>query len=137
VTPTNQKSNKAIVCVDDEAIILMSLKSQIRNAYKDRFVIETSFSAEDALVIVDDLMTTGIKVIILISDWHMPNMKGDELFTIIANKYPDINLLMITGQADQKTIDSLKTNISKFTFFQKPWEITELINYIDQTDRMN
>ena len=118
----NATPNKAIVCVDDEAIILMSLKAQLRNFYKDKFVIETSLSAEEAILIIDDLMKDGIKVVVLISDWHMPNMKGDELFSIIKKKYPEINLLLITGQADKATLDSLQNSIQVVAILNKPWD---------------
>ena len=56
-----ETSNKAIVCVDDEAIILMSLKAQLRNSYKDKFIIETSLSGEDAILIIEELMRDGVK----------------------------------------------------------------------------
>lgn len=134
---TETKPKKAILCVDDEVIILMSLKSQIRKAYKDRFIIETSLSGEDAIPLIDSLMATGVNVIILISDWHMPSMKGDELFKLVSNKYPKINLLMITGQAEPSTLETLKKDLNNFTVFYKPWEITELLNYIDQADSKN
>ncbi len=132
-----ETSNKAIVCVDDEAIILMSLKAQLRNSYKDKFIIETSLSGEDAILIIEELMRDGVKVIALISDWHMPNMKGDELFTIVTKKYPDINLLMITGQADKETIESLRTSIQNISILHKPWDRATLVNYIDRLDTKN
>lgn len=125
-------SDKAIVCVDDEAIILMSLKAQLRNFYKDKFIIETTLSAEDAIKIIDDFVGNGVKVVVLISDWHMPNMKGDELFTIIKSKYPEINLIMITGQADKETIDSLQNSIQVLAILNKPWDSKTLQIYIDR-----
>lgn len=132
-----QTSNQAIVCVDDEAIILMSLKSQLRTTFKDKFIIETSLSAEEAIEIIDDLMNNGIKVQMVISDWHMPSMKGDELFSIIQKKYPEINLLLITGQADKTTLETLQNSIKLVAILNKPWDRNILFNYIDKLDTLN
>ena len=76
---------KAIVCVDDEAIIIMSLKAQLRNHYKNKFLIETSLSGEEAINVIEDLKKSGVYVHMLISDWNMPGMRGDKLFSIIAH----------------------------------------------------
>ncbi len=124
-------STKAIVCVDDEAIILMSLKAQLRNYYKNKFIIETTTSAEEAILVIDDLMQNGVKVLILISDWNMPAMKGDELFFIIRKKYPEINLLLITGQADKSTLESLRNSIQLVGILNKPWDQKILQHHID------
>jgi CheY-like chemotaxis protein len=124
-------STKAIVCVDDEAIILMSLKAQLRNYYKDKFIIETTTSAEEAILVIEDLVQNNVKVLILISDWNMPTMKGDELFHIIRKKYPDINFLLITGQADKTTLDSLRNSIQLVGILNKPWDQKILQHHID------
>ena len=73
-------------------------------------------------------MKDGVKVLVIISDWHMPSMKGDELFTIIKEKYPEINLIMITGQADKDTLDSLRNSNQMLAILNKPWDRKALLS---------
>lgn len=127
-------STKAIVCVDDEAIILMSLKAQLRNHYKNKFLIETSLSGEEAINVIEDLINSGICVHMLISDWNMPGMRGDQLFSIIKEKYPEINLILITGQADKETLNVLRNSMKVTAILNKPWDPKTLQSYIDSFD---
>ena len=67
-------SKKAILCVDDEAIILLSVKQELQSHFRERFIYETALSAKEALVIIDELSAEGIVFILVISDWLMPGM---------------------------------------------------------------
>ena len=128
---------KAIVCVDDEAIILMSLKAQLRNHYKNNFLIETSLSGEEAITVIEELKNSGVHVQMLISDWNMPGMRGDQLFSIIKEKYPEINLILITGQADKETLNALRNSMKVTAILNKPWYPKTLQSYIDSFDTLN
>ena len=65
-------------------------------------------NAEEALSILAELSHAGIDVSLVISDWMMPGMKGDE-FLIHAHKlYPNIKSIMVTGHADHEAIERVK-----------------------------
>jgi DNA-binding NtrC family response regulator len=61
-------SESAIICVDDEVVILDSLKKQLKRKFGDRFIYEVAESAEEAWVIIEELNSDGIKVIAIVSD---------------------------------------------------------------------
>lgn len=70
--------NNAILCVDDEPIILIALKQELKKQFGNEFQYETAVNATEALEVVDDLAENGINVILILSDWRMPGIKGDE-----------------------------------------------------------
>lgn len=68
----------AILCVDDEPIILISLVQELKNKLGREFIFETAQDAIEALEVIDDLVSKGTKVVLIVSDWLMPITNGDE-----------------------------------------------------------
>ena len=67
-----------LLCVDDEIIVLTALKDQLRRAFGNDFLIDVAESAEEALELLDELAEHGHSLLVIVSDWLMPGMKGDE-----------------------------------------------------------
>jgi len=118
---------KAILCVDDEEMILMSLKDQLQNHFHDEYQYEFAESADEAFEVVEELSQEGMEVLIIVSDWLMPGMKGDELLIKIHKKYPDIVTVMLTGQADEEAVIRVKEKANLHRCIHKPWTEEELI----------
>ena len=59
-------TDKAIVCVDDEQIILMILLMQIKKKFGEEFQCESAKNAEDAMEVINDLVEDGIKIVLII-----------------------------------------------------------------------
>ena len=123
-------SEYAIMCVDDEPIILDSLVQELRAGLGDRFIYEKAVNAALALTILSEFSREKIKVIILISDWLMPGMRGDEFLSVVKNLYPEIKALMITGHADQASLDRVEKNPSVLGILIKLWDHQELMDLI-------
>lgn len=121
---------KAIICVDDEIIILESLREQLEKHFGDKYIYETAESAEEALELLDELEEEEIGVSIIVCDWLMPGMKGDKFLLQIDLKYPRVVKVLLTGQADQKSVDTLHELADLFTLVPKPWNKEELIHVI-------
>lgn len=117
---------QAILCVDDEAIILMALKQELRSEFGDRFHYESAMDASQALDAIEALVAEGIQVILVISDWLMPGIRGDEFLEIVRERYPTISAIMITGQADERAIERVKKNACVVSVLGKPWDAKEL-----------
>lgn len=123
-------NRKAILCVDDESIILDSLREQLEKQFGDEYLYETAESAEEALEIIDELEEDGIEIAVIVADWLMPGMKGDKLLLQIDLKYPRVVKVLLTGQADQNSVDTLEELADQFTLVPKPWNKEELISII-------
>jgi len=76
---TNDKKKPVIICVDDEANILKSLRAELQEAISNEYIIEIAEGGEEALELIDELLEDGYEVPLIISDHIMPDMKGDEL----------------------------------------------------------
>jgi DNA-binding NtrC family response regulator len=126
-----EKDKKVILCIDDETIILDSLREQLEKHFGEKFLYETAESAEEGLEIIDELDEDGIEIAIIVCDWLMPGMKGDEFLLQIDLKYPRVVKILLTGQADQNSIDTLEELADHFTLVPKPWNKDELVNIIN------
>ena len=101
-------SEPAIICVDDEVVILESLKKQLKRKFGDSFIYEIAESAEEAWEIIEELNSEDIPIIAIVSDWLMPGIKGDEFLIQIHQQFPEVIKVMLTGQADNNAIDRAK-----------------------------
>jgi YesN/AraC family two-component response regulator len=115
-------NKKAIVIVDDESIILLSLKCEIESFFGREFVYETAMSADEAFEIVEELEKEGTTISLVISDLLMPGMKGDELLQTIHLKNPTIETVLITGIADIDSIEKIKNKTKISGHINKPWD---------------
>ncbi len=125
----NQKNSPkyVILCVDDDATILQSLRILLRNKLSDTYLCEIAESPDEALEIIADLYLENVSVAVIISDWLMPEMKGDEFLIEVHKTHPNIVKIMLTGQADQEAIERAKKYANLYDFFPKPWNEQELI----------
>ena len=121
----------AILCVDDELVVLDSLEIELRRAFADAYLYEFAESANEALEIIEELVQEKVKILVIVSDWLMPGMKGDELLIKIHLKYPKIITILLTGQADEEAIKRAKQQANLHTYLHKPWHTHELIEAIN------
>ncbi|MFN8280762.1 MAG: response regulator [Saprospiraceae bacterium] len=121
-----------IVCVDDEKIVLDSLNSQLSRNFGNNFNYEFAESAEEALEIIDQLRSEDPELIyVVISDWLMPGMKGDELLVEIRNKLNNVKTILLTGHADSKIIAEIINSKKDIKVIFKPWMESDLIDLIN------
>jgi CheY-like chemotaxis protein len=124
-------SESAILCVDDEYFILESLKEQLKRRFGNRYIYEIAETAAEAFDAIAELESEGIRIIIILSDWLMPGMKGDEFLAIIHQKFPKAISIMLTGQAYEKAIATAKEKANLYACLYKPWKEEELIDIIN------
>lgn len=122
--------NQVILCVDDDEIILNSLEMLLKEHLGDDYLYEFAENADDAMEILDELKTDGYQTLLVISDWLMPGLKGDNLLIKIHKKFPEVVKVMLTGQADNQAIERSRQEANLFACLYKPWETSELINTI-------
>jgi len=122
---------EAILCVDDEAIILMSIKQELRAHFRDRFIYETATSMEDALAVMDAFASEGISLVALLTDWIMPKLSGEELINAFHRRDPLLPCVVVTGQSNDEKINALKNEGKIRAILQKPWSTEALIKVIE------
>lgn len=121
-------SKATIICVDDEELILSSIKEQLKQAtFTNDVVIETVNSPMLALEIVNEALEAGIDLPLVISDWLMPDMKGDEFLSIIHKLSPSTLTILLTGHASAEAVGQAVNNANLYRFISKPWLTDDFI----------
>ncbi|WCL49054.1 response regulator [Leptospira sp. GIMC2001] len=120
------------LCVDDEESILDTLKEQLRAGFGEEFTYETAESADEAQEIIAEIENPNERVVLIVSDWLMPGMKGDEFLVNIQKDYPNIKKVLLTGQADPASIERAKTEGQIQAVMAKPWTKDGLISSIKE-----
>jgi len=120
-----QNLNKSrILFVDDEPEILRSLQ---RITKKLDAVILTASSGQDALDIINEC-----PVDVIVSDFNMPNMDGNQLLEQVAKISPETVRMVLTGHGDMEMMVNLINNGHIWGFLQKPWDNFDLIIKLKQ-----
>jgi DNA-binding NtrC family response regulator len=125
-----------ILCVDDEPVVLDSLKIKLKNAFRDAYGYEMAESSDEAWEIIEELSEDNTNVVVIVSDWLMPGMKGDEFLIQVHQKFPKVLKIMLTGQADIEAIQQAIEQANLYRCLSKPWNSEELIATI-QSGLMN
>ena len=128
--PVQEKG--VLLCVDDEIIVLTALKDQLRRAFGNEFHIDVAESAEEALELLDELSGQGHRLLVIVSDWLMPGMKGDEFLVQAHRRFPTVVKIMLSGQAQQEAVDRAKREGGLHDFLAKPWNAAALVETINQ-----
>lgn len=123
-------SKPAILCVDDELVVLNSLKTQLKNEFKDDYLYEVAESADEAMEIIEEFQEDEIDIVVIVSDWLMPGIKGDEFLINVHRKFPRIIKILLTGQADEEAVERAINEAKLHCCLHKPWDGKELIEKI-------
>ena len=115
-----------IICIDDEPDVLNSLKIELKKAIGDQCIIETAEGGEDALELLADLRADEHEIALVVSDYIMPDIKGDELLRKIHEKLPDTLTIMLSGQADLQALSNSIKYAKLYRYIQKPWQDEDL-----------
>lgn len=115
-----------ILFVDDEALILNSIKRSLRG---EPFECYYASGGKEAL---DLLETKDIDVIF--SDMKMPQMNGLELLKIVGEKYPEIVKVILSGYSQLPQLIATINQANIFKYIAKPWDLNkELIPIIHES----
>jgi YesN/AraC family two-component response regulator len=121
----------AVVCVDDDPYILQMLGFQLSKIIDHKCTLLEYFTdPNEALLGISELVEERIDIIFIIVDYQMPKMTGAQLIRSIKQKYPDLNCVMLSGQANQISVDELISENLLATFISKPWDEETLVRII-------
>lgn len=113
------ESKPALLLVDDEPSILTSLRRALRRQHHR---IITCESPLDALAVLD-----RENVGVVVSDYKMPQMDGVAFLSHVKDKWPLVQRIMLTGNADEAAIEGVINRSAVFRFLAKPWDQQTLV----------
>jgi CheY-like chemotaxis protein len=120
----------AILCVDDEKIILDSLKIQLENNFKNKYLFEYAENGDEAIELVEYFLNESVDLLLVISDYQMPGMKGDEFTKRLKSMLPEVKIVMLTGQIPPDVKDQLIEKKIILNVIEKPWNEKDLVDII-------
>jgi signal transduction histidine kinase len=92
----------------------------------DEYLIETAAGSEEALELLEELLDEQYEVPLVISDYLMPHLKGDELLKRIHALSPKTLKIMLTGQADLEAVGNAIKYAKLYRYIAKPWQFEDL-----------
>ena len=117
-------TNLKILILDDEEIVVTRLKAALE---KEGYVVETFIDSRNAKQRIEEN-----KFDIVVTDLKMANIDGMQLFHLVKDKYPETEVILISGFATLKVVkDALQAGVRDV--IAKPFKISqikELINKI-------
>ncbi len=115
-----------IICVDDDMIVLQSLEENLYSAFRGMCNIEMAESGPEAIELVNELLEKKQDIALVITDYAMPAMKGDELIGILSQKLPMTSMALLSGINDMEVIAKTVNTGRLDRFIAKPWNNEEL-----------
>ena len=117
-----------LMLVDDQKLLVKSLKRVIEFMADDMTVIATASDGNEALELLKSVQPD-----ILLLDVRMPGMDGVETARLVSTKYPEIQIVMLTTFDDDDYIkEALKYGVVGYIL--KDIEPTDLISCIRAID---
>jgi two-component system NtrC family sensor kinase len=108
-----------LLIVDDDEHVRRALRRVLRRA---RCRIVDAPEAQRALEIM-----AAERVQVVVSDYRMPGMSGVEFLRIVKERWPKVQRVLLTGQADSTAIEEAVNQSEIFRFIWKPWDDAHLL----------
>lgn len=122
--------DRLVLCVDDEALLLLALRHRLESVLGPGYRCETAPSGESALASLDGLSAAGLELAAVVCDWRMPGMKGDEVLREVRARFPRTRLVLLTGYADREELLALDSELGLAGILQKPCDLRDLVALI-------
>ncbi len=117
--PVALSREAAVLVVDDDEHVRRSLRRVLRRASS------TFFEAPEAATALEILAREPVHVVV--SDYRMPGMDGVEFLRVVKERYPAVQRVLLTGQADTAAIEEAVNRSEIFRFIWKPWDESHLL----------
>ena len=110
-----------VLLIDDEVEFLENLSERMRVRGME---VDTALTTDDAVAAVEDGEFDAI-----VLDLQMPGMNGIEMLKVIKARRPDMQVILLTGQATLEAgIEAMK--LGAMDFMEKPADIESLTEKI-------
>jgi len=116
-----ENDNPTVLLVDDEEMVLNSIKSFF--AIDTNYTLITFTSPHEAL---RDLDKNHRRVDLVVSDYLMPEMDGITFLAKVKEKLPMVPRILLTGYADKENAIKAINNVGLYQYIEKPWDNEDL-----------
>ena len=119
-------SKKVILIVDDELIILESLRIQISRILPDVVLLEAASSGDEAIQLIDEFYNENKDLVLVISDFNLDDLKGTDILKHAVSKFSNVEKVILSGQSNTELIQQFKNEYGLAAVIDKPWNFGEI-----------
>lgn len=122
MTPSDDstRSTGTLVIVDDEEMVLTSLKSFL--TLETDYDVKAFLSAGEALTFIREN-----KIDLVMSDYLMPEMDGISFLAKVRELRPEVPRIILTGYADKENAIKAINDVGLYQYIEKPWSNDDLL----------
>ena len=128
-----RQRRKMILCIDDNAEVLKSLRFQLRQSLVKDIRIILAEGSEDALKTLEVLNLSRSDMLLIVSDWLMPNINGEDLIKMIEQRWGPIMTIVLSGHITPEDKARLSELDQVISVMNKPWSGEALAQLITQS----
>jgi len=115
MSDNSQKSVERVLILDDEEMVLTSIRSFLE--LETDYEIVTFTSGAEALE-----YTKKNKINLVVSDYLMPDMDGISFLAKMKEIDPNATRIILTGYADKENAIKAINEVGLFQYIEKPWD---------------
>lgn len=116
-----------VLCVDDDVTVLNAMRTVLRSTLGSAVLVELAQSGAEGLEICHELKEKGQEIDLVISDYIMPGMRGDDFLIQLHARSPRTIKIMLTGQSDLAGVKRTVNEASLYRFIEKPFNNADFI----------
>ena len=122
-----------IYVIDDDEFINVATQFQISQYLNsDEISIESFINPLEAIEEIKYNAAQGLKPILCIVDFQMPEITGDKLVRQIKGLFPETKFIMLSGNSSASLVsDLVDENLLDF-YLGKPWDKDELLDKVNK-----
>jgi response regulator RpfG family c-di-GMP phosphodiesterase len=120
----NMNSQPAVVIVDDEEMVITSIRAFLR--LETDYHIHGFTNPEEAVKFLEHQ-----PVEVIVTDYLMPRMNGIQVLAKAKDLQPEATRILLTGHADKQSAIQAINEVALFQYLEKPWENAALLLVIN------
>ncbi len=116
------KFKYAVLCVDDDPDILQLIDFQMKKLVNSvNTIVESTTDPTQVEEKLEEIKSYGLEPLFLMTDYQMPGMSGAQLIRKMKKINPELNCILLSGQANDVAVAELEDEKLLFSFIGKPW----------------
>ena len=115
-------SKAILLAVDDDPDVLVAIERDLRERYRDDYLVLKARSGAEALETAREAQVRGRAIALFLVDQRMPGMTGTPLLAELRKLYPEARKVLLTAYADTEAAISAINKVRLDYYLMKPWD---------------